>query len=186
MIRPGTASHQVVFTYELPFDRELDFGHTVHLPVNAVVVLVPEESLNVKGDLLKDAGTRTTEGFTYRTYNGSELEGGAQLQMEVSKRSTFSKPSLSSGSTSGVMVGMLVLAVTLIAAGVWSYRRSQKVKLMADQEREKPVSVIEDTQDSLMDAILALDDQFKAGKIPEGAYRKRRAELKERLSGLIQ
>jgi hypothetical protein len=186
VIRPGIASHQVVFTYELPFNRKLAFEHRVHLPVNAVVVLVPEDSLKVKGDNLKDAGTRTSEGFIYRTYNGSDLASGSQLKMEVSQRSKFSRPALSSGSTQGVVVGMAVLALTLIAAGIWSYRRSRKALSGEVVKVNQPVPAAEDTQDSLMDAILALDDQYKAGKIPEGAYLDRRAELKERLSSLMQ
>ncbi len=32
-----------------------------------------------------------------------------------------------------------------------------------------------------MDAILALDDLYKDGKLPEDAYLERRAELKQRL-----
>jgi hypothetical protein len=186
VIRPGMASHQIVFKYELPFDRKLAFGHPVYLPVNAVVVLVPEDSLKVKGNTLQDAGTRTTDGFTYRTYNGSELAGGAQLQMDVSQQSTFSKPMLSSGSSSGVVLGMVVLFLTLSGVGVWLYRRSQNPELTEAQERAKPVPAVEDTQDSLMDAILALDDQYKAGNLPGDAYRKRRTELKERLSKLLQ
>jgi hypothetical protein len=32
-----------------------------------------------------------------------------------------------------------------------------------------------------MDAIIALDDQYKEGRLPEEAYRARRDELKEKL-----
>jgi hypothetical protein len=42
-----------------------------------------------------------------------------------------------------------------------------------------------ETSDSLMDAILALDDQYQAGEIPEEAYRLRRDELKQRLQALL-
>lgn len=186
VIRPGMASHQVVFKYELPFNRKLVFSHLVYLPVNAVVVLVPEDSLKMKGDLLQDAGTRSTDGFIYRTYNGSALAEGSQLSMEVNKRSTFSQPILTSGSSSGLVLGLLVLAVTLIAAGVWFFQRSRKAAPQARKAQKTPGSEVEETQDSLMDAILALDDQYKSGKIPEGAYQGRRAELKERLNRLIQ
>jgi hypothetical protein len=185
VIRPGMASHQVVFKYDLPFNRKLVFGHPVHLPVNAVVVLVPEDSLKVKGDILQDAGTRDSDGFTYRTYNGSELKSGAELVMEVSQRSSISKPVLSSDSSSTLLIGLAVLALTLIGAGAWLYSRSQKTKPAVDSAVQTRASEIEDTQDSLMDAILALDDQFKDGKIPEDAYLRRRAELKDRLSKLI-
>jgi hypothetical protein len=40
--------------------------------------------------------------------------------------------------------------------------------------------------DDLMDAIITLDDLYKAGEIPEDAYLKRRAELKERLRRLLE
>jgi hypothetical protein len=36
-----------------------------------------------------------------------------------------------------------------------------------------------------MDAMIALDDQFKAGELPREAYEKRRMELKERLKGVM-
>jgi len=35
-----------------------------------------------------------------------------------------------------------------------------------------------------MDAIVALDDQYKAGNITESAYKDRRAELKAKLKAL--
>ncbi len=35
-----------------------------------------------------------------------------------------------------------------------------------------------------MDAIIALDDLYQEGRLPEEAYQTRRAELKERLSQL--
>ena len=37
-----------------------------------------------------------------------------------------------------------------------------------------------------MDAIIALDDQYHAGNLPEEAYLERRAELKEKLRKFSQ
>ena len=37
-----------------------------------------------------------------------------------------------------------------------------------------------------MDAILALDDLYQEGELPEDAYLKRRAELKESLKELLE
>jgi hypothetical protein len=36
-----------------------------------------------------------------------------------------------------------------------------------------------------MDAIIALDDLYQAGQLPEDAYLKRRADLKERLQVVL-
>ena len=40
-----------------------------------------------------------------------------------------------------------------------------------------------DDSETAMDAILALDDLYKEGQLPEEAYLKRRAELKAHLQG---
>jgi hypothetical protein len=41
-------------------------------------------------------------------------------------------------------------------------------------------------EETLMDAILALDDQYHAGNLPEEAYLERRAVLKEKLRKISQ
>ena len=55
-----------------------------------------------------------------------------------------------------------------------------------DQEDEDEADFEEDTAEDLMDAIIALDDQFRAGGIPEEPYRVRRAELKQQLRDLME
>jgi hypothetical protein len=55
----------------------------------------------------------------------------------------------------------------------------------AVSEVDQPVSKPYDTQESIMDAILALDDLYKEGQISEEPYRKRRGELKDRLRELM-
>ena len=42
-----------------------------------------------------------------------------------------------------------------------------------------------ESSDAVMDAILALDDLYKEGKLPEEAYLERRNELKTRLKELL-
>jgi hypothetical protein len=71
----------------------------------------------------------------------------------------------------------------LVVAGVWLYRRNARVAGEPDDDDEyEPVEdgTYEDP-DSIVDAIIALDDLYAAGELPEEAYQQRRAELKERL-----
>jgi hypothetical protein len=42
-----------------------------------------------------------------------------------------------------------------------------------------------DSAESLMDAIIALDDLYQAGQLPEEAYQKRRDEMKARLKDIL-
>ena len=45
--------------------------------------------------------------------------------------------------------------------------------------------IYKESPEDLMDAIIALDELYKAGDIPEGAYHERRADLKARLRELM-
>jgi hypothetical protein len=51
----------------------------------------------------------------------------------------------------------------------------------SDEEEESDEDDEFETPEDVMDAIIALDDLKNAKKIPSDVYRKRRAELKERL-----
>ena len=86
------------------------------------------------------------------------------------------------------MVGLVAFGVVLIVAGVWLYTRSRKERPEEreyDADGEYPAGENGDDLDMLFDAILALDDQYKAGKLPQEAYQKRRSELKARIKELM-
>jgi hypothetical protein len=77
----------------------------------------------------------------------------------------------------------------LIFAGLWLYRQNRSQSqddLDAGQEIEGIVTErLPDDPDTIMDAIIALDDLHKSGEIPQEAYLERRAELKEQLKELL-
>jgi mono/diheme cytochrome c family protein len=186
-IRPGLGEHQVVFAYDLPYGRNLDLIRKPDLPVNAVVILVPDNGLKLKGDLLVDEGARSMQGSTYRVYSSGRLEPGTDLALTVSGRPRGSA-GLLTGSGSSLMIGLGAFGLALIAAGVWLYSRSRTSASApaGAQEEELPAEDdLAEDPDLLMDAILALDDQYQAGKLPEEAYRQRRADLKARLRELL-
>jgi hypothetical protein len=66
---------------------------------------------------------------------------------------------------------------------VWFFRlrAAQGRDELAEAEGESGES---ETIDSLLDAILTLDDLHQAGKLPEEAYQQRRADLKAQLKAL--
>jgi hypothetical protein len=187
-IRPGSGEQQVVFAYEMPYDRKLDLSQPLTLPVNAVVILVPEEGPRVKSDLLEDEGTRPVEGVNYRMYSSSRLEAGTELSLSISGRPKSSGAALLSGSTSSLVIGLGAFGLALVVAGVWLYKRSRSAGLPGGDELDErglPADDIPDDPEVLMDAILALDDQYQAGELPEEAYWQRRSALKDRLKALL-
>ena len=75
-----------------------------------------------------------------------------------------------------LLIGIGAFGLVLIIAGGWLYIRDRKKEEDLDDED----SEFEDTE-STMDAIIALDDLHREGKISDEAYQKRRAELKSAL-----
>jgi LPXTG-motif cell wall-anchored protein len=179
-IRPGISQHQVVFSYDLPYKRKLQFAQSLQLPVSAVVMLIPEDGLRVKSEQLADMGVRDVQGVNYRMYSSGQLEAGSDLAMTISGRPGGGSLIPTTGSSTSLLIGLLAFGVALVGVGIWLYRRYQSgEKDQADADVSE--GALEETSPSdpeeLLDAILALDDQYQAGDLPEGAYRQRRAEL---------
>jgi mono/diheme cytochrome c family protein len=187
-VRPGSGSYQVLFAFDLPYDRKLDLVQPISVPVNSVVILIPEGSVKIKSDMLQDGGVRDVEGVKYHTYSVGSLSAGQELRLSLTGRPGSASPTLSAGSSSGLAIGLAVFGLALILAGVWFYRRTRSGRVGEEEHAlagAAEAASYEDA-DTVMDAILALDDLYQAGEIPEGAYRQRRSELKARLRELME
>ena len=173
-VRPGIGNYQVLFSYEMSYDGKLELDRPMRMPTSAVVILVPEDGLDIKGEAIQDAGVRDVQGVQYHMYNGSALQVGQPFQITISGRK-----GTSTSSNTSLIVGLASLGAALIIAGVWFYRRGRP-----EQEPEPAVAAPQqnyETPEAIMDAILALDDLYQEGQLPEEAYKVRRAELKTRL-----
>ena len=185
-ITPGAGNLEVFFVYDLPYSRKVELSRTVKLPTEAVIVLVPAGNIRVKSSQLQDLGERSNQGVEYQMYSGGSLDPGQSLKMTITGKPTSNLPSLKAGSNTSLIIGAAALGLALLVAVVWLSRRKQLVAAEEDSDETSisPISTIEDDPDAIMDAILALDDQFQEGRLPEEAYLKRRAELKARLRQL--
>ena len=88
------------------------------------------------------------------------------------------------------MIGIGVFGVALIVAGIWIYRRSRPPLEESEEDESEDLAEEDsatdlDSPETLMDAIITLDDQFQDGQLPESAYLERRAQLKERLRAIM-
>jgi len=191
-VEPGVGDYQVIFAFEMPYDRKLDFSQPMFLPTDAVVVMVPENGVNVDSELLQDTGVRDFQGSTYRMFETNSLIAGSPLEFTLSGKPKQEGSALfSTGSTQNLAIGLGVFGLVLLGIGLWLYLRNQRkaaVQAASAGFNQASVSFAQDTEsddeDTLMDAIIALDDQYHAGNLPEEAYLERRAVLKEKLRGL--
>ncbi len=184
VVRPGAGQHQVIYSYDLPYKNKLNFSQPINLPVNAVIILLPEDGIRITGEQLNDMGTRDVQGSAYHMYSSDLIEAGSNFVISISGRPQTSGVGLALGSSKDLIIGLLAFGVALILAGGWLYMRARNGR--TDQEGLDPDEETLAEQDgedvdTSLDAILALDDQYQAGELPKDAYLKRRAELKSKI-----
>jgi mono/diheme cytochrome c family protein len=184
-VRPGDGSYQVLFAFDMPYDRKLDLEQPITLPVNDVVILVPEGSIKIKSDMLVDGGARDVQGTQYHTYTTGALKSGDLLKLNISGKPA-SGAAVTTGDKNSLLIGLGSFGAALILAGVWLFFRMRARNEDEEDEEDLPAAggASQENAETVMDAILTLDDLYQAGKIPEEGYRQRRAELKARLKEL--
>jgi mono/diheme cytochrome c family protein len=194
-VQSGATDFQILVGFTLPYEDELIFEQSLSYPVQTTTILVPEMGVKVKSDQVTDSGTRDVQGVTYRVYSSMEIPGNI-LALEFSGKPRVGTSgslldSLNNPQTrNGLLFGLGAFGLVLILAGIWLYRRQNSLdedeEGEGEEEEEDEEYENEESQDNLIDAIIALDDLYKSGELPQEAYQQRRAVLKERLSALIQ
>jgi mono/diheme cytochrome c family protein len=196
-VAPGAQKLQLVYAVDLPLPKaglfgsqKLEISQPMPLKVTGLSVLVPEGVTivgeNVVAGGLQDMGT----GSKFQTFTAGSFEAGQKLTFTASGSPAGATISAASSAglsiNQGILIGVGSLGVALILAGVWLYWRDRKRGDEADEDEiDDEEEEDEASLDEIMDAIVALDDQFKSGNIQEAAYKERRAELKARLKELM-
>ena len=185
-IAPGQGQHQVLFSYEMAYTDKLDLKMPIPMAVNAAVIMIPQGGVKMTSSQFQSSGSRDVQGQTYELFTASAVAKGTDLAVSLAgnplQGSSASTPNGNEG-TNSLLIGLGVFGVALIAVGVWLFRQRAAVKLADGPEVDEEEGSA-DNEDSLLDAILALDDLHQAGKLPDEAYAQRRADLKERLRAL--
>jgi len=188
-VNPGVGQYQVIFAFQMPYSRGLHFVQPMFLPTSAVVVMVPDSGIKVSSSMLQDGGTRDYQNTTYRMFKGSSLLAGSSLDFSLSGAPKQAASSLfTTGTAQNLAVGLGVFGIALVGVGIWLFLRNQRklafVRSAASdaiQNTLPDLGISPEDENTLMDAIIALDDQYRAGNLPQEAYLERRAELKEKL-----
>jgi hypothetical protein len=186
---PGAdKQYGIIATFTLPYTNRLEITQPFFLPVSSATIIVPE-GVKVRSDQLTDGGTQTSTGTpvtTFHLYQADSLASGSTLTMTVS-----GMPGDKSGfvldQRTWLMIGVGTLGLILISLGIFLFLRDRKLRKLEDEyedDEESDEDAFGDDRESIMDAIIALDDQYKAGDISKEAYEQRRDELKDRLKNL--
>jgi len=170
---PSDKPYSIIAFFSLPYDKTLEISQPLALDAPSMLLLVPD-GMRVDGKQLSPKGLQAFQSKNYQEFAATSLKAGDTLSFSISGRprtSSATGPDV----RQGILIGGGVLGVALIAGGIFLYMRDRKRDAFAPDEADF------ETSEEVMDAILALDDLHRAGRISDGAYQARRAELKETL-----
>jgi len=187
---PGAnLQYGIITTFTLPYDRRLVFTQEFTLPVSSAAIIVPE-GVKVRSDQLTDGGTQASTGTpvtTYHLYQANSLASGSTLTLTISGM-PGDAPGFVLDQRTWLMIGVGALGLILIGLGIFLFLRDRKLRKLEeefeDDNEDNDEDALGEDRESIMDAIIALDDQFKSGDILKEAYEQRREDLKDRLKNL--
>jgi hypothetical protein len=176
-IPPGDATVEVLFSYQLVYQEGMQVTRTFDAPVSSVVILLSAEGLALKGVEIVPGERMNTQMGTALSYTAGPLATGEALSFTLFAQPEATMPSTLTGSPSNrntaweSSIGLVALAVA-VAVVYWLWR-SPAPGTLPSQARP------------LVEAIAVLDEDFEAGRLNEGEYRKKRKSLKQQLRALL-
>lgn len=168
---PSDTPYSIIAFFTMPYDKKLEISQPVSMDASSVILLIPD-GMKVTGKQLADKGLQVIQNNNYHEYSSVDLKAGETLKFSISGTPrTSSATGLDARQITMIAGGSL--GILLILAGAFLYFR----------DRQRLPQVAEgsgfDSPEEVMDAILALDDLHRAGKIADDPYRKRREDLKD-------
>jgi hypothetical protein len=176
-VHPGEQTHQLVFSFVMPYDgRSLDVALPLAYPLSRVDLLLPDVGVQLASPQLVAAEARQTQMGAYQHFTLAEpLPAGQALSFRLSGAGA-SAPAGGSP-PSWLLLGVVSLASAARAgAFAWWRLRRPAVEMVGEEAG----------QDAFIEAIAALDDAYEAGQLPGDEYRRQRAGLKAELTKLMR
>ncbi len=185
---PSGQNYDLLAVYSLPYTGKLSVSLPFVLAADAVSLFSPE-GVKVQGDQLTAGTPQTIQGATYAVYTVQALSANASLELNITGSPAAASTSGGGLQTGiGLTIGLGALGLVLVGIGIYFFMRD---RLKGKSAPGPGVSVhgsdaLGQDVDGITDAILLLDDQYKAGEISNPTYAKRRSELKERLRSALE
>lgn len=186
-IYPDIDPYQAVFSYQIPYiEKEMDLVIPIAMDANAMIVLAPADGFKVKSQQLEEVGIREFQGVSYNMFTGAGIGTGDSLFLNLSGRPKQKTNLLTSddNSNTNLFIGLAGLGLALIVVGI-ILRKRDKSEFDESYDQDDGVDIEKESPEDLMDAIIALDDQYRSGILPEKAYHQRRDLLKDRLRAVV-
>lgn len=173
---PNENPYGLIAFATIPKSSETKIVQSTLLTVNSITLFLPE-GVQAEGASLTDNGVQSLQGANFHVYTSPGVEKGSSFEFTLTgaPQNVAESPDITQNQT--VLIGVGALGMTLILAGVWMYLRDRRKTADDEGDEENDEDDMYEDTESIMDAVIALDDLHRAGKISDEAYKKRRAEL---------
>lgn len=169
---PSDQSYSIIAFFTFPYNNKLEIKQPFTLDTPPVILLLPE-GVKVESDQLTSRGVQSFQNANFEEFSSGDLKAGDTLAFTLSGQPNTGSASTTAPNTARpLLIGAGILGIALIGAGAWLYFRDRRAEETEDENEFE-------SSEEVMDAILALDDLHRAGKIPDEAYHERRDELKQ-------
>jgi hypothetical protein len=168
-IMPGDG-HQIMVTYSVPFTSVWHYTLKPPIPVESLLVAVRASGVETSRTCMLLMLMQSNPERSLNIFAVSDSEANEEYEITFATRDHIQK----------IWIGIGFFAASLLAALIWitvSKRKSLRT------EGEKVAQKDENT-DTILDAIIALDDRFKNGEISAEVHQRARQELVEKLERL--
>jgi mono/diheme cytochrome c family protein len=171
-IPPSEKAYGLIAFASIPNERKIRISQPAILDIPSATLLLPE-GVKADGDTLLSNGLQPFQDTSFQIYTASGFAKNTSLEFTLSGKPKGISQNANLLENQNIVIGAGFLGIVLIFAGVWLYLKNKNEPDLDDDE-------IDDSE-SIMDAIIALDDLHKDGKISDDVYQKRRDELKGKL-----
>ncbi|MBE0670509.1 MAG: cytochrome c [Anaerolineales bacterium] len=173
---PSNTPYSLIAFASIPKTKEINISQPALLNINGITLFLPE-GVEAEGTALTDEGIQTLQTTNFHVYSASAVNKGETIDFVLTgePKGVAAAPDVTQNKN--LLIGIGALGVVLILAGVWMYMRDNKGQ---EDDIEEEDDEFEDSE-SIMDAIIAIDELHRGGKLSDEAYKQRREELKNAL-----
>lgn len=167
----GPGVKQISYTFSLPASA-FPLDVPLETPTSVLEVLVEEPLATVKGALLRATAAATTQGRTFKRFQGQDVPKGERIHVAM--------PATTASYRQAVLAGLASVIALLMAGALWT-------ALSRRDRTRAPVTIAPSIVERLASEIAALDARHERGDpaLTPVEYAETRAALKSRLTAAL-
>ncbi len=174
---------QFLYAYNLPYENKMSLEIDLPMDVEAAIVMLPAGvGVEIQSEQLAFMGEQPMQGTAIQTYSSGKLTEDQNLVLNFQGKYKAVTPiaGVATSDMTSLIIGGMVL-VSAIGVGLIYLRGKRSASGDDGWAEEDEIQDAVDVND-LLDAVIALDDAYAKGELPEEAYHNRRQEIIQQIS----